>query len=134
MVPSCWTATGCCPFFFLCCLQCWHCQPTLDAVCQCRGAVDFVLRPPWVCGPTFCWCVVKFLRVFAFDDVVVEKTSVVSSSTFYINQNQYYILTYLGFNCLHTLELILISDVLEDGPIFFGVSELFSHRRESIYV
>jgi hypothetical protein len=71
--------------------------------------------------------------VFAFDDVVVEKMSVVSSSTFYINQNQYYILTYLGFNCLHTLELILISDVLEDGP-FFCVSRLFSHRRESIYV
>ena len=93
-----------------------------------------MLQPPWVCGPTFCWCVVEFLRVFAFDDVVVEKMSVVSSSTFYINQNQYYILTYLGFNCLHTLELILISDVLEVEPKFFGVSRLSSHRRESLYV
>ncbi len=133
MFPSCWTATGCCPFF-LHCLQCWHCRPTLDAVCQCRRAVDFVLQPPWVCGPTFCWFVVEFLCVFAFDNVVVEKTSVVSSSTFYIIRNQYYILTYSGFNCLHTLELILISDVLEDGPNFFDVSGLFSHRRESIYV
>jgi hypothetical protein len=61
------------PLFFLRCLRCWHRQPTLDAVCQCQRVVDFVL---W---PTFCWCVIEFLHVFAFDDVVVEKTSVVSS-------------------------------------------------------
>ncbi len=72
--------------------------------------------------------------MFAFDDVMVEKTSVVSSSTFYIHRNQYYILTYLRFNCIHTLELILISDVLKVEPIFFGVSGLFTHRMESIYV
>ncbi len=116
---------GLSPLFFLHCLQRWHRQPTLDAVCQCQLVVDFVLQPPWICGPTFCWCVFEFLRVFAFDDVVVEKTSVVSSSTFYINRNQYYILTYSGFNCLHTLELILISDVLEDGPIFLVSADYF---------
>jgi hypothetical protein len=63
--------------------------------------------------------------VFAFDDVVVEKTSVVSSSTFYINRNQHYILTYSGFNCLHTLELILISDILKDGPNFLVSADHF---------
>ncbi len=115
---------GLSPLFFLRCLQRWHHWPTLDAVWQCWHAVDFVLQPPWVCGPTFCWCVVEFLLVFALDDVVVEKTSVVSSSTFCINQNQYYILTYLGFNCLHTLELLLISDVLEDGPNFFWCQQI----------
>ncbi len=72
--------------------------------------------------------------MFAFDDVMVEKTSVVSSSNFYIHWNQYYILTYLRFSCLHTLELIQISDVLKVEPIFFVVSRLFTHGRESIYV
>jgi hypothetical protein len=42
--------------------------------------------------------VAEILCVFAFDDVVVEKTS-----AFYIHWNQYYILAYLRFNCLHTL-------------------------------
>jgi hypothetical protein len=120
--------------FFLCCLQRWHCQLTLDAVCQCQRAVDFVLQPPWVYGPTFCWCVVEFLCVFAFDDVVVEKTSVVSSSTFYINRNQYYNLTYYGFNCLHTLELILISDVLERMDQFFLVSADYFHTEGNQYM
>jgi hypothetical protein len=42
--------------------------------------------------------VIEILHVFAFDDEVVEKTS-----AFFIHWNQYYILTYLRFTCLHTL-------------------------------
>ncbi len=63
---------------------------------------------------------VEILRVFAFDDVVVEKTS-----AFYIHWNQYYILTYLRFNFLHTLELLISnSDVLEVELDFFGCQRI----------
>ena len=63
---------------------------------------------------------VEIPRVFAFDDVVVEKTS-----AFYIHWNQYYILTYLRFNFLHTLELLIsISDVLEVELDFFGCQRI----------
>ncbi len=68
---------------------------------------------------------VEILHVFAFDDVVVEKTS-----AFYIHWNQYYILTYLRFNCLHTLELLIsMSDVLEVELDFFCCQQImFTHK------
>ncbi len=73
---------------------------------------------------------VEILRVFAFDDVVVEKTS-----AFYIHWNQYYILTYLRFNCLRTLELlILISDVLEVELDFFLLSADYVYTQKNRYM
>ena len=74
---------------------------------------------------------VEILRVFAFDDVVVEKTS-----AFYIHWNQYYILTYLRFNCLHTLELLIsISGVLEVKLDFFLLSadNVYTQRNRYMY-
>ncbi len=74
---------------------------------------------------------VEILRVFAFDDVVVEKTSAL-----YIHWNQYYILTYLRFNCLHTLELLLsISDVLEVEMDFVLLSAdyVYTQRNRHMY-
>jgi hypothetical protein len=69
--------------------------------------------------------------VFAFDDVVVEKTS-----AFYIHWNQYYILMYLRFNCLHKLELLIsISDVLEVELDFFLLSadNVYIQRNRYMY-
>ena len=67
--------------------------------------------------------------MFAFDDVVVEKTS-----AFYIHWNQYYILMYMRFNCLHTLELILISDVLEVELDFFLLSADYNYTQRNRYM
>jgi hypothetical protein len=75
--------------------------------------------------------VVEILRVFAFDDVVVEKTC-----AFYIHWNQCYILTYLRLNCLHTLELLIsISDVLEVELDFFCCQRIifFTQRNRYMY-
>ncbi len=74
---------------------------------------------------------VEIPSVFAFDDVVVEKTS-----AFYIRWNQYYILMYLRFNCLHTLELLKsISDVLEVELDFFSLSvdNVYTQRNRYMY-
>ncbi len=74
---------------------------------------------------------VKILCVFAFDNVVVEKTS-----AFYIHWNQYYILTYLRFNCLHTLELLIsIADVLEVELDFILLSadNVYTQRNRYMY-
>jgi hypothetical protein len=74
--------------------------------------------------------VVEILCVFAFDDVVVEKTS-----AFYIHRNQYYILTYLKFNSLHTLELLIsISDVLEVELVFLKVSVDYVYTQRNRYM
>ncbi len=73
---------------------------------------------------------VEILRVFAFDDVVVEKTS-----AFHIHWNQYYILTYLRFNCLHTLELLIsISDALEVELDFFLLSADYIYTQRNKYM
>ncbi len=73
---------------------------------------------------------VEILCVFAFDDVVVEKTS-----AFYIHWNQYYILTYLRINCLHTLELLIsISDVLEVELNFFLLSADYVYTQRNRYM
>ncbi len=73
---------------------------------------------------------VEILCVFAFDDVVVEKTS-----AFYIHRNQYYILTYLKFNSLHTLELLIsISDVLEVELVFLKVSVDYVYTQRNRYM